>query len=122
MFFFSEKSLRKFYKLANWSVRSRHFFFTSLFELNKYLLKTNRLFLELWDFFRKIFNFSKGPPICFLVGAFSLKEKSPTITVRIFFSVDNLTLSGPLLQFVHLFNFEQFSEPGERGLDSRTEP
>ena len=32
----------------------------------------------------------------FLVGAFSLKEKSPTITVSSFFSVDNLTLSGPL--------------------------
>ena len=29
------------------------------------------------------------------MGAFSLKEKSPTITVS-FFSVDNLTLSGPL--------------------------
>ena len=42
----------------------------------------------------------------FLVGAFSLKEKSPTLTVSsffLFFSVDNLTLSGPLfLQFVHL--------------------
>ena len=42
----------------------------------------------------------------FLVGAFSLKEKSPTLTVSsfffffLFFSVDNLTLSGPLfLQF-----------------------
>ena len=36
----------------------------------------------------------------FLVGAFSLKEKSPTLTVSsfffLFFSVDNLTLSGPL--------------------------
>ena len=32
----------------------------------------------------------------FLVGAFSLKEKSPTLTVSSFFSVDNLTLSGPL--------------------------
>ena len=42
----------------------------------------------------------------FLVGAFSLKEKRPTLTVSsffVFFSVDNLTLSGPLfLQFVHL--------------------
>ena len=44
--------------------------------------------------------------LLFLVGAFSLKEKSPTLTVSCFFcffSVDNLTLSGPLfLQFVHL--------------------
>ena len=41
--------------------------------------------------------------VLFLVGAFSLKEKSPTLTVSSFFSVDNLTLSGPLfLQFVHL--------------------
>ena len=48
----------------------------------------------------------------FLVGAFSLKEKSPTLTVSsffVFFSVDNLTLSGPLfLQSLficsHLFN------------------
>ena len=32
----------------------------------------------------------------FLVGAFSLKEKSPSITESSFFSVYNLTLSGPL--------------------------
>ena len=32
----------------------------------------------------------------FLVGAFSLKEKSPTIKVGSFFSVDNLTLNSPL--------------------------
>ena len=41
----------------------------------------------------------------FLVGAFSLKEKSPTLTVSSFFSVDNLTLSGPLfLQFLFIFH------------------
>ena len=32
----------------------------------------------------------------FLVGAFSFKEKSPTITVSSFFSAYNLTLNGPL--------------------------
>ena len=43
---------------------------------------------------------------CFLVGAFSLKEKSPTITVGSFFSADNLTLNGPLfLQFLQTYNF-----------------
>ena len=44
--------------------------------------------------------------IYFLVGAFSLKEKSPTLTVSsFFFSVDNLTLSGPLfLQFLFIFH------------------
>ena len=49
---------------------------------------------------------------CFLVGAFSLKEKSPTFTVSgffgffILFSIDNLTLSGPLFlqSFVPLFS------------------
>ena len=46
----------------------------------------------------------------FLVGAFSLKEKSPTLTVSsFFFSVDNLTLSGPLflqfLQFSKSYNY-----------------
>ena len=53
----------------------------------------------------------KSPTITvgsFLVGAFSLKEKSPTITVGSFFSLpaDNLTLNGPLLlrSFVYLFN------------------
>ena len=41
-----------------------------------------------------------------LVGAFSLKEKSPTITVGSFFSADNLTLNGPLfLQFLQSYNF-----------------
>ena len=52
--------------------------------------------------------FKGNESMVFLVGAFSLKEKSPTLTVSsfflfLFFSVDNLTLSGPLfLQFVHL--------------------
>ena len=32
----------------------------------------------------------------FLVGAYSLKAIKPIITVCSFFSVDNLTLSGPL--------------------------
>ena len=32
----------------------------------------------------------------FLVGTFSLKENSPTITVGSFFSAYNLTLNGPL--------------------------
>ena len=44
----------------------------------------------------------------FLVGAFSLKEKSPTITLSSFFSfsADNLTLNGPLfLQFLQSYNF-----------------
>ena len=37
----------------------------------------------------------------FLVGPFSRQEKSPTVTVGSFFSVDNLTLNGPLfLQFL----------------------
>ena len=43
---------------------------------------------------------------CFLVGAFSLKEKSPTITVGGFFSFSayNLTLHGPLfLQSLFVF-------------------
>ena len=43
-----------------------------------------------------------------LVGAFPLKEKSPTITVGSFFSfsADNLTLNGPLfLQFLQSYNF-----------------
>ena len=43
---------------------------------------------------------SRLKEMSFLVGAFSLKEKSPTLTVSsfffLFFSVDNLTLSGPL--------------------------
>ena len=40
----------------------------------------------------------------FLVGAFSLKEKKPTITVS--FSADNLTLNGPLLlQLLQSYNF-----------------
>ena len=59
----------------------------------------------------------------FLVGAFSLEEKSPTLTVSSFFSVDNLTLSGPLfLQFVHLSYLFIFDQAGERGFDSRTKP
>ena len=42
----------------------------------------------------------------FLVGAFSLKEKSPIITVGSFFSADNLTLNGLLfLQFLQSYNF-----------------
>ena len=59
-----------------------------------------------------------GSKKLFLVGAFSLKEKSPTITVSSFFSVDNLTEWSI---FYNLFN-DQFSEPGERGFDSRTKP
>ena len=44
----------------------------------------------------------------FLVGAFSLKEKSPTITLGSFFSADNLTLNGPLfLQFLQSYHFSQ---------------
>ena len=40
-----------------------------------------------------------------------------------FFSVDNLTLSGPLfLQFVHLSYLFIFDQAGERGFDSRTKP
>ena len=71
----------------------------------------------------------KSPTITvgsFLVGAFSLKEKRPTLTVSsffVFFSVDNLTLSGPLfLQFVHLSYLFIFEQAGERGFDSRTKP
>ena len=42
----------------------------------------------------------------FLGGAFSLKEKSPTITVGSFFSAYNLTLNGPLfLQLSQSHNF-----------------
>ena len=42
-------------------------------------------------------------------GAFSVKEKSPTITVCSFFPADNLTLNGPLfLQFLQSYNFIQF--------------
>ena len=42
----------------------------------------------------------------FLVGAFSLKEKSLSITVGSFFSAYNLTLNGPLfLQFLQSENF-----------------
>ena len=73
----------------------------------------------------------KSPAITvgsFLVGAFSLKEKSPTLTVSsfffVFFSVDNLTLSGPLfLQFLFIFHIcssSIFDPAGERGFDSRT--
>ena len=62
-----------------------------------------------------------------LVGAFSLKEKSPTLTVSsFFFSVDNLTLSGPLfLQFLFIFHICSsfiFDPAGERGFESRTKP
>ena len=64
-----------------------------------------------------------------LVGAFSLKEKSPTLTVSsffLFFSVDNLTLSGPLfLQFLFIFHIcssSIFDPAGERGFESRTKP
>ena len=52
----------------------------------------------------------------FLVGAFSLKEKSPTLTVSsffLFFSVDNLTLSGPLfLQFCNSAQKANFTPKG----------
>ena len=44
--------------------------------------------------------------VLFLVGAFSLKGKSPTITVGSFFSAYNLTLNGPLfLQFLQSYKF-----------------
>ena len=46
-----------------------------------------------------VFAFNPGIQVSpFLVGAFSLKEKSPTITVGSFFSFSayNLTLNGPL--------------------------
>ena len=74
--------------------------------------------------------FQRVPPLVFyflLVGAFSLKEKSPTLTVSsFFFSVDNLTLSGPLfLQFLFIFHIcssSIFDPAGERGFDSRTKP
>ena len=45
----------------------------------------------------------------FLVGAFSLKKKSPTLTVS-------------SLQFVHLSYLFIIDQAGERGFDSRTEP
>ena len=46
------------------------------------------------------------PPQKSLVGAFSLKEKSPTDTVGSFFSAYNLTLNGPLfLQFLQSYKF-----------------
>ena len=62
----------------------------------------------------------------FLVGAYSLEQKIPTLTVSsffVFFSVDNLTLSGPLfLQFVRLSYLFIFDQAGEPGFDSRTKP
>ena len=44
--------------------------------------------------------------LLFLVGAFFLKERSPTITLSSFFSVDNLTEWST---FYNLFSFDQFS-------------
>ena len=60
----------------------------------------------------------------FLVGAFSLKEKSPAITVSSFFSADNLTLNGPLFTICSLVQLQPifFDQAGERGFDSRTKP
>ena len=77
----------------------------------KLLTRILFLRLEIIDDNRLIFIFniiSKDIVVCvaFLVGAFSLKEKSPTITVGSFFSADNLTLNGPLfLQFLQSYNF-----------------
>ena len=65
---------------------------------------------------------------CFLVGAFSLKEKSPTLTVSSFFQ---LTISLWVVHFsynlfiFHIcssFIFIIFDQAGERGFDSRTKP
>ena len=45
--------------------------------------------------------------VFFLVGAFSLKKKSPTIIVGSYFSAYNLTLNGPLfLQFSQFLAYE----------------
>ena len=63
--------------------------------------------------------------VAVLVGAFSLKEKSPTITVGSIFSADNFTLNGPLfLQSVCSFIQLRltFWETGKRGFDSLTKP
>ena len=60
--------------------------------------------------------------VVFLVGAFSLKEKSPTNTVSSFFQLTISLWVVHILQLVHLFNFHQLSEPGKRGFDFRTEP
>ena len=50
----------------------------------------------------------------FLVGAFSLKEKSPTITVRSFFSAYNLTLNGPLFLQSYLTILSKFVNNGAK--------
>ena len=60
-------------------------------------------------FLKKKVDYSHFFSSVFSVGAFSLKEKSPTLTVSsffVFFSVDNLTLSGPLF-LQSLFTFVQ---------------
>ena len=61
--------------------------------------------------------------MAFLVGAFSLEEKSPTITVGSFFSFSafSLTLNGPLFTICSLSYLFIF-QAGERGFDSRTKP
>ena len=54
---------------------------------------------------------------CFLVGAFSLKEKSPTITVGSFFSFSayNLTLNGPLFTICCCSSSTKFLKPESGG-------
>ena len=47
--------------------------------------------------------------LSFLVGAFSLKEKTRLLQWVVFFSADNLTLNGPLfLQFLQFLAYEVF--------------
>ena len=81
----------------------------------------------MWELFKCVSIILEVEMMLFLVGAFSLKEKSPTLTVSsfffCFFSVDNLTLSGPLF-LQSLFTFVQltFWEAGDRVFDSRTKP
>ena len=60
----------------------------------------------------------------FLVGAFSLKKKSPTITVGSFFFFFSLQSHSEWPTFYNLFIRSvvhlHLSEAGERGFDSRT--
>ena len=62
-----------------------------------------------FEYFNRFPTHSPHMLLWFLVGAFSLEEKSPTITVGSFFSWHNLTLNGPLfLQFLQSHTFLQF--------------
>ena len=65
----------------------------------------------------------------FLVGAFSLKEKSPTLTVSSFFLFFfQLTISLWVVHFsynlfiFHICSSSIFDPAGVRGFDSRTKP